>query len=89
MHTRVSIIPVLLVAGGVELKELKCVHELLEKNKSSLDTIIVKIGQLNDTTQVLMEEKKKQKDLWTVQSKAKGDGKSVTLWMIGEGGITY
>lgn len=45
------------------MKELKCVHELLEKNKSSLDTIIVKIGQLNDTTQVLMEEKKKQKDL--------------------------
>jgi hypothetical protein len=39
-----------------------------------------------------MEEQKKnkkQEDLWTVQSKAKEDGKSVTVWMIVEGGITY
>jgi hypothetical protein len=49
VHTRVSIIPVMLIAGGVELKELKGVHELLEENKSSLDTTIVKIDHNSST----------------------------------------
>jgi len=40
---------------------MKCVHQWLEKNKLSLDTMSIKLGQMNDTTKILMYEQERIK----------------------------
>jgi len=40
---------------------MKRVHQWLEKNKLSLDTMSIKLGQMNDTTKILMYEQERIK----------------------------
>jgi hypothetical protein len=47
--------------------QTKGIHEWLEKNKLSLDTMSIKMDQMNDTTKILMHEQERikgQVNLW-------------------------
>jgi hypothetical protein len=46
---------------------MKDVLEWLEKNKPSLDTVSVKMDQLNETTKILMEEQERIKGQFNLQ----------------------
>ena len=48
-------------------REMKDVLEWLEKNKPSLDTVSVKMDQLNETTKILMEEQERIKGQFNLQ----------------------
>jgi hypothetical protein len=40
---------------------MKGIHEWLDKNKFSLDTMSIKLDQMNDTTKILMDEQERIK----------------------------
>ena len=40
---------------------MKGIHEWLDKNKFNLDTMSIKLDQMNDTTKILMDEQERIK----------------------------